>query len=93
MPPRAAGIGDPHRIGDRNKTAHACTDDGRGALALFMGRWRPTGLFDSLLSGPQCEQDEAVHLLLFLGRRGGVGIEPRFRVISQGRYRPTDLAW
>ncbi|MCY1177418.1 hypothetical protein D9M73_177270 [compost metagenome] len=51
----------------------------------------PAGLLQCLTRGFHGEQNEAIHLLLFLGWSRQVRIETRLRVIRQGRHRTADL--
>ena len=79
---RSLAVGGPHRFGDGMEAAHPGGDDGRRALLRLGALRRPAGLGQGLLRGGQGEEDEAVHLALFLGGQQQVGIEAGLRVLG-----------
>ncbi|MNQ80061.1 hypothetical protein D3C85_950260 [compost metagenome] len=80
-----------HRIDDGGEAADAGGDDGGGALLLRRGLGGPVGLRQGLLGRGNGKQDEAIHLLLLLGRYHGIGVKPGHGIFGQGGHHGAHL--
>ena len=88
--PRPSTVGGAHRVGDRTETTDTGADDGRRTLLTRRLRRMPSGLLQRLACCLHGKQNEAIHLLLFFGRRGAIRIESGLGVLFQRRHAAAD---
>lgn len=88
--PRATAVGGTHRIGNRTETTDARADDCRCALLAFSVGWMPTGLLQRLPRRFHGKHDEAIHFLLFLGRRRTIRIKSGLGILLHRRHTAAD---
>ncbi|MNO92337.1 hypothetical protein D3C76_839090 [compost metagenome] len=88
---RAPLIRGTHGLDDGGEATDARGDDGGGAFLLSRCLGDPVGLRQGLLGRGNGKQDEAIHLLLLLGRHHGIGVKPGQGILGQGRHHGAHL--
>lgn len=88
--PRTTAVGGTHRIGNGPETTDTRADDCCGPLLAFSVRRMPAGLLQRLPSRFHGKHDEAIHLLLFLGRRRTIRIKSGLGVFLHRRHTAAD---